>query len=772
MRHERFLAHSPTDERPTGHALVDHLRATGDLASSFLGSAGILGFLGLVAGRGHDLGKRSREFMARLQGGKKVDHSTAGARVVFERYSHPIGVAAAHCIAGHHKGLANGEPSADGRIKPLEVCLDRSKYTTVPELVDGWERDVTFPDIPNLDGVPTPRRADNRTEREIWRGVSASFLIRRVFSALIDADRLDTARYYGRDVTAASDHPPIAVLLARLDAHMKMKRGTGYVNELRAQVLSSIRQHGGTAPQGLFSLTAPTGSGKTLASLVFALMHAKKHNLDRVIYVLPFTTIVEQTADEFREALAADRADPCEFIVEHHSNFDESEISRRESLEKLHLVMERWDAPVIVTTTVQLFESLYSNRPSRCRKLHNIANSVVVLDEVQSLPTHVLQPCVAAIDELARNWGTSLVLCTATQPALSESDGSSGFDRGLQDVRELAPEPESLRQALQRFTVLDRGSISDDDLASEIKSIAQVMCVVNTRRHALELYRNIADADGAVHLSTRMCARHRSAVIARIKRRLESDEPVRLVSTSLIEAGVDIDFPVVWRAEAGLESIIQTGGRCNREGRLDSGLFHIFESGEDYGSLPAVKQRVSCMELIKRRFGCVDMLGLPAIKAYYQELYAAQGECSLDKHGILGSLGDSSHNWMFDFENIAKNFRLIEDSMVPVVVRYRGMSGNDNTVDDILHQLNAAERGRVSAVARKLQPYAVSVPRRARDQLVESGVVRYIREKELGDQFAELVDGFVTSCGDDCYSDEIGLIWEDDIHIDPGHLTM
>ena len=522
----------------------------------------------------HDVGKYTQAFQARLAGSaKRVDHSTAGAKIAIDRYGPKLGRLLAFCIAGHHAGLANGV-NAD-RATALTDRLNG----TVSKLDPVWEHEITLPTLT----MPPIKVRDKNTA-----GFSAAFFTRMLFSALVDADYLDTEAYFSSltgSLPARGQHPKLGDLLARLESHLARLASEAditEVNKLRREVLNHVRSKA-SSPQGLFTLTVPTGGGKTLTSLAFALEHAVRHGFTRVIYVIPFTSIVEQTASVFRGALRNDDDDPGSFLVEHHSAFDEDLIGNREAKDKLRLSMENWDAPIIVTTAVQFFESLFANRPSRCRKLHNIANSVVILDEAQTLPLKLLRPCVTALDELARNWQSSIVLCTATQPSLSASDGfPGGFDR----LQELAPDPKRLYRTLKRTRICQRGKMDDARLAEQLRQSPQALCIVNTRRHARELYEKIGNSDGACHLTTAMCARHRSEVLEDVRLRLKGGEPVRLVATSLVEAGVDIDFPVVWRAEAGLESIVQAAGRCNREGRASVADVFVFEPAEAEGRKP------------------------------------------------------------------------------------------------------------------------------------------------------------------------------------------
>lgn len=340
--------------------------------------------------------------------------------------------------------------------------------------------------------------------------------------------------------------------------------------------MSHVRR-GAATSTGLFTLTVPTGGGKTLASLGFALDHAKQHNLRRIIYAIPFTSIIDQSASVFRSVLGD------EYILEHHSSLDEDTFKAREQRDKLRLAMEDWAAPVVVTTNVQLFESLFANRPSRCRKLHNLANSVIILDEAQTLPLRLLRPCLAALDELAKHYGATIVLCTATQPALDIREFKHG---GLELAgRELAPDPKELAQKLRRVQIVRGHELDDDNLVSALAEQEQAMIIVNTRKHALDLYKKAKQAglDGVIHLTTRQYAAHRRGILDRVRLDLKEGRPCRLIATSLVEAGVDIDFPRVWRAEAGLDQIAQAAGRCNREGKypVEQSLVTIFKAKDN-----------------------------------------------------------------------------------------------------------------------------------------------------------------------------------------------
>ena len=379
----------------------------------------------------------------------------------------------------------------------------------------------------------------------------------------------------------------------------------------------------------MFSLTVPTGGGKTLTSLAFALDHAIAHGLDRIVYVIPYTSIIEQTAQVFRDAVGEDGD-----VLEHHSavewdpkGAEQDDDEGREGLKKLRRDAENWDARIIVTTSVQFFESLFAARTSACRKLHNLAKSVIILDEAQTLPLPLLRPCMAAIETLAAGYRASVVLCTATQPALNKQDG---FDKGFENVRELAPDPQHLYMQLKRVRVeIAPEPLNDETLAAQLRSQNQVLCIVNSRAHARDLFGQIKDAPGARHLSTLMCPLHRRAALAKIRQDLKDGKPVRLIATSLIEAGVDVDFPTVWRAMTGLDSIAQAAGRCNREGYMAKGIVHVFRPDDVDGrkTPPAMEQLAAATRQALWVHGD-EPLGLAA-RAYFSLVYWSKGSISL-----------------------------------------------------------------------------------------------------------------------------------------------
>lgn len=751
-----FFAHSTsTVDRSDWQLLASHLLDTGAAAAARARPFGAEG-LAELAGRLHDLGKYTDAFQKRLSGEiPRVDHATWGARIAREHYGH-LGTLIAYGIAGHHAGLADGAAGQpDITRSTLQMRLSEEyRGLNLPPLLDVWRKEfplpptVAFPE--GFQPHPDPQR----------RNFQLALLARMVFSCLVDADFVDTDNFY-RDIEGrppredeTGPSPGLAELRERLDAHLAGHPQSGGINPLRGRILRHVRDQSREAP-GLFSLTVPTGGGKTLASLAFALDHAIAHGLRRVIFVIPFTSIVEQNAQVFRRAFGdlGDRA-----VLEHHSAFFDHPETAPQSIEKRRLAMENWEMPVVVTTAVQFFESLFADRSSRCRKLHNIAGSVVILDEAQTLPLPLLRPCVALLDELARNYRASLVLCTATQPALSEAQG---FKDGLQDIRELAPEPDALYAELRRVQVRHAGVLDDDDVSVHLRQRDQVLCIVNNRRHAKYLFESIADFPGARHLTTLMYARHRSRVLAEVRRALNAGEPCRLVSTSLIEAGVDVDFPTVLRAEAGLDSIAQAAGRCNREGRralADSEVIVFENANADWAPPPELRRFAEVFREIARSHHA-DLLALDAVRDYFQALYWRMGASLLDRDDLMGLLRAAGIDSL-PLETLAARFRIIQTKMRPVVVPFDPDDGAE--ISEVAETLDALERRPnvgVAGASRQLQPYLVQVPQQAYDALIKAHAVQVVAPERYGEQFVRLVNKRL-------YDPRFGLHWDNPQFLD------
>lgn len=743
MSSQSIYAHSvPGSATELWEPLSDHLVTVGEEAARFADRFG-WAQAGRTAGLLHDIGKCSAEFQAYIRrstagepGLRGPNHSTAGAREAVVSYGARLGRMLAYVIAGHHAGL------------PDAADLDRRLGGEIPP----------YPGWPTQSGAPPPPASLRSTyafKPNDHAGFESAFLIRMLFSCLVDADRLETARFYADkagEPIERGDHADLAVLRDRLRDHMAAKRADvaatapSALNALRAEILGHAISKA-AFPPGLFTLTVPTGGGKTLASLSFALDHAVRHGLRRVVYVIPFTSIIEQTAEVFRTALseAADRPNYAD-VLEHHASFDwESAATSRgeagaglEPLARLRMAAENWDVPIIVTTAVQFFESLFANRTSPCRKLHNLAGSVIVLDEAQTLPIHLLLPCMAALKELTRNYGASVVLCTATQPALRKEDG---FKQGFENVRELAPDPRRLYTALKRVAVEHLlKPIGDEVIAARFAVRGQMLCIVNSRDHARELFDAIRPLPGAVHLTTLMCPRHRRQILAELRLKLKNGAPVRLVATSLIEAGVDIDFPEVWRAAAGLDSIAQAAGRCNREGRADLGRVVVFTPKEKKPPRELEAFWQAARPVLR---GHEDPLSLAAIKDYFGELYWQKGEAALDgakvgDHlGILPAIRERAPGLDFPFKSIADAFRMIEDAMEPVIVPWRADAA-DRDAETVLGRIAGMDRPRTSDL-RRLQQYTVSIPPKAREEWLARGVLHPVHPG-LGDALLRFED--------------------------------
>jgi len=716
--------------------LAHHLAAVGSTAARFAAPFGWAG-LAEAAGRLHDIGKCSTEYqnyirLPRAEGRKGPDHSTAGAREAARLYP-GFSRLLSFIIAGHHAGLADGE-QLEGRM---------SSETYAIKTYADWRAHTG--DLPRLsDFKPTTLAAGPSPHL----GFSMAFLTRMLFSCLVDADFLETEAFYARangENVERGGFNSIAELRTKLRTHMAEKTAraeSSELNVLRTQVLRHAIDKAAMSP-GLFTLTVPTGGGKTLASLSFALEHAVRHGLERVIYVIPFTSIIEQTASVFRQALG-----DTDDILEHHSSFDwepqgVDDAEGRDGLRKLQRAAENWDAPVVVTTAVQFFESLHAKRTSRCRKLHNLSRSVIVLDEAQTLPLPLLAPCLAALDELQRNYGTSIVLCTATQPALRVQDGALP-ERLRLDIppdRELAPDPPSLYRALKRVQVeVRRGETTDAEIAARFGAQEQMLCIVNSRAHARTLYDAVRNLPGAIYLTTLMCPLHRRCVLADVRARLKDRAPVRLVATSLIEAGVDVDFPEVWRAAAGIDQIAQAAGRCNREGNLtDGGRMVVFEPSADHKPPQVLKSFWQAARPILSNHA--DPLSLEAVKAYFRELYWQKGadsrEDALDAarlegetFPILRSIRERANDWSFEFEKIARAFRIIDEAMDPVIVPWRAHDGDEDACD-LLRKIFIADRPHRRDL-RRLQLYTVSIPPKSRSNWLAAGVLRPVHPA-LGD---------------------------------------
>ncbi len=727
-----LYAHTDSEhsaDRSRWQTLADHLNNVADRAECFASAFG-MGSYGRVLGLLHDVGKASDLFQARLAGSsERVDHATAGACEAVKRYG-PAGQLLAYSLAGHHGGLPNGIPRthglrSEGRT-PLQDRLegDIEPYDGFFDLVESGE--LVLPAAEDLGhvewpSVPSRRFPSKNLEADAY--FSVYVLDRMLYSCLTDADYLDTERFMSPNVYGAREGrrlASIAELDERLDAFLAGKRSADTpVNAARQDVLTDCVV-ASQLDQGLFTLTVPTGGGKTLSSLAFALKHARKHDLDRVIVAIPFTSITSQTAQVLRDILGAEN------VLEHHSNVDFGKLDDEEAL-SYKLASQNWDAPVVVTTNVQLFESLFASKPGKSRKIHRIAKSVVVLDEAQTLPDPLLLPTLAMLEELTLAYRTTVVLCTATQPVLDDL-----WPFGSEPA-EIVKHREKFQEAFGGRVEYDvMGGVEADSLIEGLCKHDQVLCIVGTKGGARLVYDRLAErlaAEGEIdsaktafekgvfHLSAFMMPVHRSDMIERIRMRLQNGERCMVVSTQLIEAGVDVDFPVVYRELAGMDSIVQAAGRCNREGKRAAGIVHVFELFQD-GELKKTSKWLENMkhfsrELIQQNGGRIDET---LISKFFDRRYCSE---ELDAMEIFKTLSARSirGNKLINipFEQCACDYKIIDDATTAVLIPFE--SGGRQA----LHDLMQAEYP-VSLTSR-MQQYSVSVPTWLVGEYERAGVV-------------------------------------------------
>lgn len=697
---------------------------------------------GRLAGLWHDLGKYSAEFQARIRAGAgatleskrapgRVDHSTYGAQHAHREVG-PMGWTIAYCIAGHHAGLADAfRTSSEGT--PLTARLDAESIPRVPSQEPGLEAPpsgLLAPDALSADELRGELRSWTTFDRDDQRrAFQLAFLTRFLFSALVDADSLCTERFCDPD--AARERSVASVTMADLGARCRkyvdaLCRDDSIVQRARGRVLERCRSQAALEP-GFFSLTVPTGGGKTLSSLSFALEHAARHNLRRVVYAIPFTSIVEQNVHVLREALECDGE---RIVLEHHSNLDPD----RETSWS-HRAAENWDAPVIATTNVRLFESLFAHTRGRCRRLHRLAHSVIVLDEAQSLPVHLLAPCLEALRELVNAYGCSVMLCTATQPAITRTEE---FPIGLDGTREIIDDVPALFRDLRRTDVQAIGNRSDDELTEELLRHASFLCVVNTRGHAAALFERLRArrGHGLYHLSAAMCPSHRSEILGSVRECLQEGRPCGLVSTQVVEAGVDVDFPIVYRAMAGMDSIAQAAGRCNREGHRKTGPVRVFET--DVRPPPTVAGAARDTREILASTP-PDLLAPDLVEEYFRLHYWKRSDF-WDANDILRCfrLGRRDETPLLaDFRLASSAFKMIDDPQIPILVPY----GEGRGLIEELHHAAEPYRG----LLRRLQPFTVGVYPRELDLLHERLLV------------SEPHEGLLTLANNRAYDDALGL---------------
>lgn len=712
MNNDELYAHTPNEEGQW-HLLREHLLQVAELAAQFAKPFRAQS-LAYILGLFHDLGKINQKFQAYLRAcgrGKRCSiepHAIWGAAfsVRYLRCYLPELMLPVH---GHHAGLPDRG----------QAFLECDQF--LAERRDAIEAMRDY--IRRLGPLPQLRLAQNKnnTRRE--------FFIRMLFSTLVDADYLDTEKHFARERAALRNgwlsleelwrrlQESQVALLERVQNEGKANTP---VNRARWEVYQACLQ-AASKPPGIFRLTVPTGGGKTRSGLAFALKHACEHGLRRVIVAVPYTSIVDQTAEEYEHIFGKKEW----AFLEHHSAFEPPEGEEQGvDAQKRRLATENWDAPLILTTTVQLFESLFSDRPGKVRKLHRLAQSVLFLDEVQTLPPQLLRPTLDVLRTLVEEYGVSLILSTATQPAFEESRFLESF-QGL-NICEIVPDAERHFETLRRVTyALRTEPITWRDLATEVRDLPQVMVVLNARRDAIQLLTPLDQEPDVFHLSGLLCGIHRRRILAEVKRRLRDDAPVRLVSTQVVEAGVDLDFPVVYRAVGPLDRIVQAAGRCNREGSRPRGWVVIFDPVEGRAPRGPYKVGLEKARMLLWEESAEALHNPDFYRKYFRRLFS---DVDLDQKCI------QKHREELNYPEVAKRYRLIEEDTVPVVVPY----------EDAEDRLEDWQKNPSQHTWQRLQPYVVNLYRCDVNRLKDKGSLECVRE------------GLYRWLG--CYDERLGLV--------------
>jgi CRISPR-associated endonuclease/helicase Cas3 len=680
--------------------LREHLEATAELAAKF-GAAFGAADLTRLAGRWHDLGKYDQAWQRYLRAqvvpgehaGRSPDHRRAGAIRAAEAGL----TAVAFAIAGHHGGI----PSQTD----LKAWLDEAKRDAGANNV--IRRALTAADA---DGAPGLAAALLVVKQQPAERLRFEMFTRLVFSALVDADFLDTEAHLSPTGRRVRERPHGAIGMKALFERLvewRRKRTVvpSPVQVWREQWREEVATHAGDPP-GVFRLALPTGAGKTLTGLEFALAHAVAHGLRRVVIAVPFLTITEQVAQVYREALG-DPGDG-EIVLEQHSGALDAESANQEDVVDgptrwARLASENWDAPVVVTTTVSLFESLLGNRPGRSRRVHRLARSVVIVDEVQALPTTLVEPLMQALHDLAAVGAATVVLCTATQPSF-EAIKSLRDVEATDLVRSAVPVPDAFRRVQYEWHVENRSGWSE--VAGWLREHTQALAIVNTRRHAHELLDALGDHD-ALHLSTLMCGAHRNHVLGRVRADLSEGRPCRLVATQVVEAGVDVDFPLVVRALGPWDAIVQASGRCNREGKRERGVVRVFVPPDDASPPGAYSTGIG----VTRQLAGRDPDDPEASAEYFRRLFA---NVDTDLHKV----GEARTR--LDFPEVSKLVRLVDEDGVPAIVASYGGEATRAHVRELIERLEH-EPERMRHTRRLLAPYVVNVGRRAADEARRRG---------------------------------------------------
>ena len=699
----KYIAHKDGEREQT---IKEHLIGTATLAGQFAEKFGSKDW-GYCGGMLHDIGKYSKEFQKKIKEDTNimVDHATAGAQLCMKKNLLILG----YCIAGHHAGL----PDYGNTAERSSLC---GRYKKKICNYEAYQEEIKIPKI------YTELFAEEAVSNFDF---SISTFTRMIYSCLVDADFLDTEYFMKNGLVERQSGQSMDVLLKKLENHILdwlKNNDIDTINGRRTEILKKCIE-GGKGDRGIFRLTVPTGGGKTIASLAFALNHAVQHHMDRIIYVVPYISVIEQNAEVFREILGNEN------VLENHCNVDYED---SEELRPMQLASENWDKPIVVTTNVQFFESLFSNKSSKCRKLHNIANSVIILDEAQMIPTDYLIPCTAMLQELVQNYKTSMVLCTATQPALDNFFGK------IKSFTELCPRMEEQFEFFKRVTYQNIGNISKENMVEKLKEEHKALCIVNTRKRAQELYQ-LLRSEGVYHLSTTMYSKHRKRVLANVKERLKDNKKCILIATSLVEVGVDLDFLNVYRQIAGIDSMIQAGGRCNRNGKKGAKQSKVYiYDFEDSKVVPSQQKKIDVTKSIVQDYE--DISDLECITDYFKRLYKFHGR-NLDKKDIMKEF----HQGKYNFAKVAKEFRLIEQDTKTIFIC------KEPEAEEILDEIKT--KGTSKERMRRAGQYCVQIYGNFFNKLNGAGMLQLVSE-DIQD-FYELVSM-------DQYSEDYGLNYEMD----------
>ena len=708
----KYIAHKTDSKQQT---ILEHLTETAKLAQTFAKpfhakkQAEITALL-------HDIGKYSHEFQCHINGEKiNVDHSTAGCFACYQlanQTNQATVLASSFAIAGHHVGIPNlGYKTDTTNDTTLLARIKRAKNKEIPNYED-YKKEINNLQIPQ------------------WKNISDSdfksnaFYTRMLYSCLVDANFLNIEKFY-KNNNRNYKHNDMHVLLKKLHNYINQRLISveiEHINKYRSKILKKCMDAGLKHSKNIATLTAPTGSGKTIASLAYALEKVINKNMNRIIYVIPYTSDIKQISKLFKNIFGKKN------ILEDYNDVIHNNRNHKKSL--MTKALENWDAPIIITTNVQFFESIYSNKPSKCRKLHNIANSLIIFDEPQTLPLHVLNDCVYAITQLVENYECSAVLCTATQPALNSIIKNINKDI---KIEEICPEHLSQDTIFKRVS-FENKSLTNEELCKEIIEKNHVLCITNTKEQAETLYQMIKNIEpnGCYYLSTQMCAKHRRNMINKIKQHQKdlqngsTNIPCRVISTSIIEIGVDVDFPKVYREKSGLDSILQSAGKCNRNGLYDinKSIVTIFETNE---TIPQpIRKQTNVFNQICNKYKNIDEPS--AIEEYFIQWRKLAGHKNNNENTMQA----------YEFKTIAKNFHIIDEKIITVYVPY-----NDTAIN-LLTKIGTKKA--TEQDYRKLSCYGVPICEEEYEKLLSKGIIDIIDENL-----------FVINNKNN-YTDEIGLI--------------